>query len=208
MSANLTGSGVSAAMGLDHAGSGRRPGGTVRLRLSRRSRGGRCAVVGMTLLTLSVWACSTTKASAPAGTSLPTRTTTSAHTAAEAAAFVKAIYDPYLAASRSEDGFLHTPLLGNCFLPESGRPCPGPIGTYVVPTLASRLQRDAHVGTGSDPVDCAQNTPGRIAYDPPTASDGSATIIVHTYYTGGGEVRITVTVDLATLRVSDLVCSS
>ncbi len=135
-------------------------------------------------------------------TAAPTTTTTvaSLHSAAEALAFVKSIYDPYAGIG------LDSPprnLLGSCFIGE--RKCGLDPAHYVTPQLQQTLEAFART-QNADPVDCGQNTPARVAYDPPVRTDGSVTIVVHTLYTGSGDNPIKVTVDLSSLKLSDLVC--
>lgn len=134
-------------------------------------------------------------------TSIPATTTAPAHTVAEAVAFVKSIYDPYLAASTD---FEYTPLLGHCFV-ASDRTCPGNLDSYLTPELKIELQHWART-ENADPIVCAQNTPGRITYDPPANSDRAVTIVIHTFYSQSGDNPVKVTVDLDTLRLTHLVC--
>lgn len=166
-----------------------------------RRRAAAAVVLTISLLT----ACGT-----PTGSGGPASTTTrsnptgsTSHSVGDAAALVRRIYDPYGGASAE------TAVLGNCFWPGTGRPCPGPVDDYMAAPLIDHLDRLAHEGTGMDPVDCGQNSPIRVSYDPPTASGGTAVIVVHTFYgdpAAETDHPIRVVVDLATLRLVDLVC--
>ncbi len=124
-------------------------------------------------------------------------TTATRRGADDALIFVKSIYDPY---ARADD--VGTLLLGDCFLE---RVCPQ-LDSFVTPELKAKLLRYARRGTGSDPIDCAQNTPVRVEYDPPVRSGTAVTVVVHTIYGMSGDNPIKVVVDLNTLRLSDLVC--
>ncbi len=136
-------------------------------------------------------------------TAAPTTTTTTLaplHSVAEALAFVKSIYDPYAGIG------LNSPprnLLGGCFIGE--RKCGLDPAHYVTPQLQQTLEAFART-QNADPVDCGQNTPARVAYDPPVRTDGSVTITVHTFYLASGDNPIKVTVDLSSLTLSNLVC--
>lgn len=75
--------------------------------------------------------------------------------------------------------------------------------------LITRLFQAARQGTGADPVDCAQNSPVRVSYDPPAGSDGQVRIVVHTFYGTPPALTdhpIQVSVDLTTLKMVGLVC--
>lgn len=123
------------------------------------------------------------------------------HTAAQALSLVKRIYAPY---ARSDTT---TPLLGNCFFdPPTGRPCAGPVTDYVTPELAGELRLRANEGTGSDPMDCAQNTPGAITFGTPQVRGSEATIVVQEVYSVSGHNPITVTLDLGSLKLTDVRC--
>jgi len=142
----------------------------------------------------------------PPATSVPTTPTTpttptiatSAHTVIEAVAFIRSIYDPYAGAD------VDTPVVGNCFFTTT-RPCPGSPDRYATPDLKVKLQESART-ENADPVACGQNVPGRVSYDPPVRSDASVAVVVHTFYSGSGDVPIEVVVDLNTLKLSDVAC--
>lgn len=149
----------------------------------------------------------TTPTTTPATTSSTSTPTTSTavlrHTSGEATALIKRLYDPYAGAT------IDTPVAGNCFWPQTGRPCPIALSDVMTAGLVARLNRVAHEGTGIDPVNCAQNYPVRVSYDPPAPSGGAVTIVVHTLYGTPPALRdtpIRVTVDLNTLKLTDLAC--
>lgn len=147
----------------------------------------------------------TSSTSAPT-TSMTTSSSSTAvpeHTPGEAAALVRRIYDPYI------DATIDTPVVGNCFWRQTGRPCPIALTEIMTADLISRLSQAAHQGTGLDPVICAQNFPSRVSYDPPTRSNGQVRTVVHTFYGTASALRdhpIQVTIDLDTLRLIGLVC--
>lgn len=181
--------------------------------MTRRMR----AVAGLVLTVLLV-ACgsgtsnrsaSTTSTSTSTSTSVPTSTsaptTAPGHTGDEAVALVKGLYTPYAGAT------VDTPLVGNCFLPQTGRPCHITVSSVMTSGLIATLQDRAREGTGVDLVVCAQNTPRRVSFDSPVRTDGTAVIVVHTFYGDASSVRdqpIRVTVDLTNLKLSGLTCPS
>lgn len=111
------------------------------------------------------------------------------------------VYAPYAMAADT------TPLLGNCFsTPPTGRPCAGPPEDYVTAELRQALVQRSNEGTGIDAVICAQNTPDTILFRAPRVADSAATITVHVGFRDSGDHPVVVTVDLATLELTDVGC--
>jgi streptogramin lyase len=124
------------------------------------------------------------------------------HTGAEALRLVRAIFEPY----RNADPEHGPSTLGDCFI-SPDQPCAvGPVDGYVAPALRDRLQRLAEEGTGMDPVVCAQNTPGRIAYGAPRVAGDTATIVVSTFWGAPSVDRLTMRVSLESLIVTGSSC--
>lgn len=138
---------------------------------------------------------------APATTAVSATTAAPHHSAAEALAFVKSIYDPYAGADLDSAAGV---LLGSCFGGAKAS-CRLDVDHYVTPQLGLKLEDYART-QNADAVDCAQNVPGTVSYDAPVRTDGSVTITVHTFYSEAGDNPIRVTVDLNSLKLTDLVC--
>lgn len=167
------------------------------------------AVVGLAVLLAACGGASDTQDRSDGGprtsTSTPTPPTAIGHTPLEAAALVETAHDSYAGATIS------TPLLGNCFWPETGRPCPIAVSTVMTADLIAGLDRVAHEGTGIDPVERARNYPVRVSHDPPVEHDRTVLIVVHASYGSPPALQdqpIRVTVELETLELSDLTCPS
>jgi len=75
----------------------------------------------------------------------------------------------------------------------------------MTPALQQKLQREAKEDAGFDPVVCAQNEPALIRYSQPTVTGAHAVVVVSTHY-ASSDNPVTVTIDLNTLKLTDLTC--